>query len=94
METQEQKQFGIHAEGTDKQNSNSEHLVQREPIKGTPFVLTNIGDGWFVTLGKYRVTENYETMEGAGTKVDVKNWEFLNNVIGVVTRETIKEMGG
>lgn len=76
---------------TDNKNYSSE-LIKREQIGETPFtaIKTEQG-GWFVTIGKYRVSEEYKTKAEVVKLVEKKDWGLIMNVITVVT-ETLAEL--
>jgi hypothetical protein len=76
---------------TDKKNSSSE-LIKRNRIANTPFVAIKTDEGgWFLTMGKYRVSEEYETEEEVIKLVKTKDWELLMNIMTVVT-ESLGEL--
>lgn len=69
---------------------NSSNLVIREEIKGTPFHLINYNnEGWFVALGKYRMTETGKDKEELIKMVENKDWTLILDTIAVLT-ENVK----
>lgn len=74
---------------TGKQDS-SEKLIERERMENTPFVLIKEEEGYFLTLGQYKVTETKETREEIEELItgDKTNWEFLMTVIGTIIEIT------
>lgn len=73
-------------------NLESGKLFTREAIEGTPFtVIGNDEKGYFVSLGRFKVIRNEETLEGAIKHVREKSWEILMNVCQIIASETFKE---
>lgn len=73
-------------EETHKENYS---LIMREKIEKTPFHI--IGDeekGYFIALGKYRVTEPTKTPEEAIQKLDIEKWNILVDVITIIITAT------
>lgn len=69
-----------------KENPNyeygSEQIIEREPIEGTPFTLITTQGKSFGVLGKYALTEKYDTKEEV---LDYMDKNFWNLVITVST---------
>lgn len=81
----------MNAKETDKQNS-SKALVKREDIENTPFTAIKDELGWFLVVGRYRVTEHSESKEELMSRVKGVDWELIGRVVGVIM-ETYKEVG-
>jgi len=92
MEITTQQNTQQSVEEQTKQNSNSE-LLQRKPIEGTPFEAVNTGEGWFLTLGKYKLTDKKEDIVELleETKVKETNWEFLITTMSVIIESILTE---
>lgn len=56
-----------------------------EKMKDTPFYLRKVEEKWFLTLGKNRVSDFYETKEEALEVLypsnGLMNWEFITTII-------------
>lgn len=60
-------------------------LVTNEVIEGTPLRIVGAeSTGYFVALGKYRVSEYYVTQEKAKETAEQKGWQLITNIIGVM----------
>lgn len=84
------KQSQENADTLDKQNSNSEELIERTEIKDSPFVVTTVGVGSFVTMGKYRLTEVFDRKEEAIQNAELITWNRLIQVI-ILLNEELKD---
>lgn len=71
-------------EETDK--SNSGELIERKNIEGTPFtaIKRDGQDGWFLTMGQYRVTGGLEKLEDLEYKALQPDWELITVVVGIM----------
>lgn len=62
-------------------NKNTE-LVHREKIEGTPFyIIGNEDEGYFVAMGKYRLTEPEETVTAAMDKLITNQWDIILKMV-------------
>lgn len=65
-------------------------LVHREHVEGTPFQIVGTEEkGYFVTLGKYRATENMPTIEDAKKEINIQNWEFFCTIISIISKDVL-----
>lgn len=74
------------AKAQDKQNS-SEQLMQYHQVKDTPFTIIKHEKGNTVMIGKYRLSEDYETAEEAMKDAKRMDWDRIMQVIGVMLEE-------
>lgn len=75
-------------------NSDSSSLIEREAIANTPFTLIKKEEqGWFISWGNYKLTENQPTKEEAASLLDSNLWDIIAvYTIAVVTQmETVRE---
>jgi hypothetical protein len=82
-------------QSVDQQNNNDSILVERENVKGTPFTLYKHEQNWFVLLGKYRLSKEFETKEEALEDASRNDWERTMQVVGVMIEnynETLKTL--
>lgn len=84
------------AEGTDKQNLNSE-LVTYSEVKGTPFTIAKVvkekHTEYYILMGKYRVQEegvSYIAEKEAIKEAKTITWEKIMQVISVMIIEQKK----
>lgn len=72
-------------------NSTSSELIIREKIEGTPFTLIKLeSTGWFLTLGKYRMSEPVDNKEELIQKVIDKDWNLILDTICTLTEDVPK----
>lgn len=77
---------------TDKQNSSYE-LIERKEVENTPFTATKEENtGWFLAIGRYKLTKEYESLEELLKEEKVKetNWNLLLTVIELINLHTEK----
>lgn len=87
MDTSEKKSFNGSAEPTHKQESNSNKLVEQFPLSGTPFTIVKVEDHWFLTIGKYRLTNQLNTREEAEAEVHDTSWIRIMQIMRIVCME-------
>lgn len=97
METlTEQKTFDGNVNETTNSNSNSK-LVEREEIKNTPFTAVKFEDKWFLTMGKYRLTDGLASKEDVINEAKDASWFRIMQIIQIMIDEDknkIIEMSG
>lgn len=66
-----------------KQNSlNSEELIERKQMENTPFwICGNIETGYWLTLGKWRLTEPVKDMDTVEMEVKTNKWNIIVKLI-------------
>lgn len=68
-----------------------EQLVEVKKIGGTPFEAVKYKEGWFISLGKYRLSEvNHITYEGAVEEALEVTWNRIIQVISIMMLEDYK----
>lgn len=83
---------------TTKENDNSQsniqkgtQLVEQIKIEGEPFTILKWDDKYYLTLGKYRLTEALETEEQAREEVHNVSWFRILQVLHIVVKEELNE---
>lgn len=67
---------------TDETRKVGSPLVIHEQIQNTPFTITgNQETGYFVRLGRLRLTEHYDKISECRKIVEEKQWDFICNLI-------------
>lgn len=76
------------------ENGDSKQLVEQHPIKDTPFSAVKFEDKWFLTLGKYRLTNQLNSKKECETEAKDASWIRIMQVIKIVIQEheTEKEL--
>lgn len=72
-------------------HSMNEELVTATPVEDTPFHIIKTGDKYFLALGKYRLTELFDSFGDVETEVINSTWELLFKVISVAVTESINQ---
>lgn len=76
----------MNANEQDKQNY-SEQLMQYHQVKDTPFTIIKHEKGYTVMLGKYRLSEDYESIGEAMKDAKRMDWDRIMQVMGVMIEE-------
>lgn len=67
----------IHDSANETHNNES-HLITRNPVENTPFaVVGNNENGYFLTMGKYRLTDNFQNEEDVIYYLENNTWEII-----------------
>lgn len=70
-------------------NSNSSKLIEREIIQGSPmWAIGNVEEGYYIVLGKYRLTEKSETMADALKLLEIEKWNIIIRAIIAICNDT------
>lgn len=99
MKREQKEQFNTSEDVglTDNNHSSSnQEIVTNEAIAGTPFRMAgNPKQGYAITMGKYRLTDLYETeveaMKTIGGKNQEGEWNVIANMIALMFVEMRKE---
>lgn len=90
-------QSQISANEADKLPS-SEPLIYRESVEGTRFIIVgNEETGYFVTFGKYQVSQKVPTIQQAREQVANKDWDIIMAMMAVTVEHLhyeLKHKGG
>lgn len=62
-------------------NHEPEELIHREELEGTPFHIVKVEQSYFVALGKYRLSDFFESALEAKSFILNFNWNTLMNVL-------------
>lgn len=89
METQKLSNGSV--ERTPNNESNSSKLVEQFKVNGTPFTVVKINDYWFLTLGKYRLTNQLTTRAEAEAEAKDASWERIMQIIQIMINENENE---
>ena len=57
-----------------------EQLLEQHKVDDTPFTLVKYNDKWFLTMGKYRLTEPTPTREETESQVHDVTWKDNNEL--------------
>lgn len=67
-------------------NSNLNYeLIKRKEIENTPFTIITIEEKEsFISIGKYRLSESYKTIEEAEINAKIIDWNKIMQIIGIM----------
>jgi len=87
MELHSQKLQSNTQEDTNNSHYSNE-LLKREKIKNTPFeIIGNEEIGYFIAMGKFRLTQPEETIEQTFEKLITHQYEIITNMIIALAEE-------
>jgi len=92
MNTTTSENTSLNVSEIGSKNSSNEELIKRERIEGTPFDAINEGKGWFLTMGRFKITETTEDLEELRKQTEGTNWGLLGNVVSAIVINTATEM--
>ena len=78
------KKSQLNVKEANNTDSNSE-IIKRKDIKNSPFIIITVEKGSFGTMGKYRITEIYETPEEVEEELKEITWNRIIQVIQLLT---------
>lgn len=65
-----------------KENKEAYLQIEREPIKGTPFIMIGSQkDGYCLTIGKHRLTKMLKTKKEVIKQMNTKDWNLLTSIM-------------
>lgn len=67
----------------------STQLVEREHIEGTPFTAVKQNDRWFLTLGKYKVSDEFMELYELKKWMEMDKWTLLSTFVSITAQETV-----
>lgn len=74
----------------DAKSPSKEELISREQLDGSPFFIVGDGSGFFLVMGKHRLTDKFDSRELLLEWVESNTWNLVCVVVGVCY-EGIKE---
>lgn len=91
METDTLKKSEKYVNETTSLESNSKQLVEQTKIEGTPFTAIRIDEKYFLTLGKYRLTNQLTSLEECKLEAQDASWDRIMQVIQIMIEENNKK---
>lgn len=90
MSTKQQEQLRSQMNAEDQIKLESGELIHREQVENTPFwIVGNEENGYFLTIGKYRITEHRTSIDGVKNDLENKKWYIILTLIGIITEQII-----
>jgi hypothetical protein len=85
METLEKKPTSMNVVKANKDDySKTEELVERYPVKNTPFTIITIEDENFGVMGEYRITESYKSRGECEDALVPFTWNRMIQVVMIL----------
>lgn len=73
-------------------NKNSSELIFREAIEHTPFYLVGTEEnGYFITMGRFKLTENQPTKEKAINQLTIEQWNIVMRMSAIIHESIANE---
>lgn len=86
----------LNAQLSEEENHNSEYQTGRMPLDGTPYYIIGTEEGWFLSIGRHRLTEIWNTKEELLAEWEHNKYWLIFNTICVVhnmiAQNAIQEM--
>lgn len=70
---------------------NKEAIVERIPIKHSPFWLLRVNSGWFIAMGDHRLTELMKTKPNITEYMRINMWQLIMQMTIITQRMVMKE---
>lgn len=83
----EQEKSQMNVNHTNNNESTSNELIENEKIEKTPFSAVRVDNQWFLTMGKYRLTEQLQTKEQVLKDAERSDWDRVLQVIAIMIEE-------
>lgn len=82
-------QNGSLSKSADQQHNNdsSKQLVEKLQIPNTPFTAVKFDKLWYLTLGKYRLTEGLDTYDQVEDNAHDASWNRIMQIIQIMIDE-------
>jgi len=90
METLTKTSTSNNVEKANNSNSNTE-IIERFPVKDSPFTVITVDDKHFGVMGEYRMTENYKSRGECEDELRTITWNRIIQVLMVLNEITSKD---
>lgn len=70
--------------------SNTE-MIERIEIKDTPFTAVRVENQWFLSMGKYRITEPTEDKEECMKEAENTTWNRIMQVVQIMVEYNLNK---
>lgn len=68
-------------------NQEKTELIEYKDIDETPFTAVKVADGWFLAMGRYRLSDKYETYEQVLEDSKDTSWHRLMMIVQAMIEE-------
>jgi len=84
METLTKESTSMNVEKANKQESGNKELIERYPVKESPFTVITIEDKHFGVMGEYKMTEDYKSRGECEDELRRITWNRIIQVMMVL----------
>lgn len=77
------------AKNGSSETTEKEELLEQHKVQDTPFTIVKYGEQWFLTMGKYRLTEPSKSREIIEQQINDVSWDRIMQVMMVTIEEMI-----
>lgn len=78
-------------ERENQDKAENSQLIEHTGVEGTPFTAVTDSDGTFITLGRYKLTERFDTVENAMQNMEENKWTQILNIVAIVQEKIIEK---
>lgn len=64
-----------------------QQLLEKVEIEGTPFTAIKLDAKWFLTMGKYRISELYDTLQEVQQDAQDASWMRIMTIMNIMIQE-------
>lgn len=68
-----------HTSSEENQNNSTSSLIEHQELGNTPFTAVRHEDDYFITWGKYKLSENMESWEECKDHLIMNMWDVISN---------------
>lgn len=72
-------------------SDSSKEMVEKIQVPETPFTMVRFEDKWFLTMGKYRLTEPADTKEEIEAQIENTSWNRIIQIILIIIKDHDEE---
>lgn len=82
----------MNVENTSKQNYSVNEIIKKIEVKNSPLTIAgNDEDGWFIAMGKYKLSEEkYKDEFEARAGIENEMWNIITRMIFIISGEEIR----
>lgn len=81
----------LNTQSNTEKTHKGESLIERRKVEGTPFHIIKHEEGFFIAMGKFRLTKETETEEETLSKLETEKWDIIGRMI-IGTLATMEEI--
>lgn len=78
-------------ENTETMTEVNNQMLEQVAIEETPFTAVRLDEKWFLTMGKYRLTETLQSLEECKEAAKDASWIRIMQIINIMIKENENE---